>query len=215
MSTRRAASILEFGVDDAWNCHDDLEYGDRSFDLRERFLITHCCWESQLVHGHVLMSDRMQKHCKERYKFLTIMRDPVERAISNYRMAVNAGIASSDPDIWLGSPIARAHTTTYLRYLSGNHLVAADQEAACLERALSTLKLFTLIGFLDDIASFARDFERIFGAHLNLREYNKAKGAEVVLNDTQMAKLREMCVSDQKIYDQALHLKDRSSATER
>lgn len=212
MSTRRAASILEFGIDDAWKCHDDLEYGDRTFDLRERFLITHCCWGSQLVHGHVMMSDRMQKHCKGRYKFLTIMRDPIERTISNYRMAITAGIASPDPDVWLDSQIARAHSTVYLRYLSGQHTVLPEQEAACLERALGSLELFSLIGFLDDIAAFASEFEQIFGANLILHEYNKAKGAGVVLSDAQMAKLRNMCAADQVIYDRARQLKDSSRA---
>lgn len=212
MSTRRAASILEFGIDDAWKCHDDLEYGDRTFDLRERFLITHCCWETQLVHGHVMMSDRMLKHCKDRYKFLTILRDPISRTISNYRMAVAAGIASSDPDVWLNSPIARVHSTVYLRYLSGHHMVAPEQEAACLESALSALEMFSLIGFLDDITTFAREFEQIFGANLTLHEYNKAKGDEVALTDAQMAKLRDMCAVDQVIYDRARQLKDRGRA---
>ncbi len=209
ISTRRAASILEFGVDDVWKCHDDLEYGDRTFDLRERILITHCCWGSQLVHGHVLMSDRIRKHCHGHYKFLTIMRDPIARTISNYRMAVTAGIANPDPDIWLDSQIARAHSTTYLRYLSGFHTVAPEQEAACLERALSALELFSLIGFLDDIATFARKFEQIFGANLTLHKYNKAKGAKVRLSDTQMERLHDMCAADRTIYEHARNMKGR------
>ena len=212
ISTRRAASILEFGVDDAWKCHDDLEYGDRAFDLRERLLITHCCWDSQLVHGHVLMSDRMRTHCQGRYKLLTIMRDPIARTISNYRMAVTAGIADPDPDVWLSSPIARAHSTTYLRYLSGFHSVEPEQEAACLERALSAIELFSLIGFLDDIQTFARDFEDVFGANLALHTYNKAKGAEVRFTDAQMAKLYDMCSADRAIYERARKIKGRLRA---
>ena len=207
MSTRRAASILEFDIDDAWKCHDDLEFGDRTFDLRERLLLTHCCWNSQLVHGHVLMSDRVRSHVHGRYKLLTIMRDPIARTISNYRMAVAAGIASSDPDVWLDSPIARAHSTTYLRYLSGHHSVAPKQEPACLKRALEALELFSLIGFLEEIEDFAREFEQIFGANLALHKYNKAAGAEVRLTEPQMAKLHDMCASDRAIYDRARQLK--------
>jgi hypothetical protein len=203
VSTRRAASILEFGIDDAWKCHDDLEFGDRTFDLREGQLITHCCWNTQLVHGHVLLTDRIRTQFHGRYKFLTIMRDPVERTISNYRMAVAAGIADPDPEVWLASPIARAHSTTYLRYLSGHHAVTPDQEAHCLEMALAAVDLFSLIGFLDDIDAFTRDFEQQFGARLVLHKYNQAKGGEARLSGAQMARLRDMCVADRAIYDRA------------
>ena len=212
VSTRRAASLLEFGIDDAWKCHDDLEFGDRTFDLRESILATHCCWDTQLIHGHVLLSDRIRTHFHGRYKFLTIMRDPIARAISNYRMAVTAGIASNDPDVWLDSQIARAHSTTYLRYLSGRHSIAPEQEAECLERALSALDLFSLIGFLEEIEVFARDFEKIFGANLTLHKYNQAKGTKVQLTDTQMARLYEMCSADREIYQRARDLKDQLRA---
>lgn len=213
ISTRRAASILDFGIDDAWKCHDDLEYGAKTFALREQILITHCCWDTQLVHGHFLMSNRLRRHCHGQYKFLTIMRDPIARTVSNYRMAVAAGIASADPDVWLDSQIARAHSTTYLRYLSGFHMVAPEQEADCLERALSALELFSLIGFLDDIETFAHEFEQIFGASLTLHNYNQASGAAVKLTDTQMEKLHSMCSADRAIYERARKLKDQALAT--
>jgi hypothetical protein len=214
VSTRRAASIFEFGVDDAWKCHDDLEFGDRTFDLRERLLATHCCWNSHLVSGHVLLSDRLRTHFLGRYKLLTIMREPIARTISNYRMAVVAGIADPDPDIWLASPIARAHSTTYLRYLSGRHNVAPQDEAACLERALSALELFSLIGFLEDLDLFAQGFKETFGAKLALHQYNQATGAKAGLSKTQMARLHEMCASDREIYKcaRALSAKARTHA---
>lgn len=206
VSTRRAAAILEFGIDDAWKCHDDLEFGDRTFDLRERLLLTHCCWNTHLVAGHVLLGDRLRANVLDRYKLVTIMREPVARAISNYRMAVAAGIADPDPDAWLASPIARAHTTTYLRYLSGRHMVTPEDEPACLDRALAALDLFALIGFLEDFDRFATGFEAMFGARLALHRYNQAKGAEARLSDAQMARLRDMCAADRAIYARAREL---------
>ncbi|MBV1867171.1 MAG: hypothetical protein KUG69_04585 [Marinosulfonomonas sp.] len=212
VSTRRAASVLNFGVDDAWKCHDDLEFGDQTFDLREQLLITHCCWDSQLVHGHVLISDRIRAHCQQRYKFLTIMREPIARTISNYRMAVKAGIASPDADEWLESPIARSHSTTFLRYLSGKNSVDPKQEAASLEQALSTLDMFSLIGFLDDTPTFAREFEQMFNTSLRLKKYNTAQGPEVQLSASQLAKLRDMCAPDLAIYERARDMKGNARA---
>ncbi|MCC0062923.1 MAG: sulfotransferase family 2 domain-containing protein [Defluviimonas sp.] len=203
VSTRRAAAILEFGLDDAWKCHDDLEFGDLTFDLRERILTAHCCWDSHLIAGHVLLSERLRTQFVGRYKLLTIMRDPVARAISNYRMAVVAGIADPDPEVWLASPIARAHSTTFLRYLSGQNRIAAEQEPAALDRALSALELFSLIGFLEDVEGLVRRFEAVFGARLVLHRYNEAKGGEARLTAEQIDRLRVMCASDQALYDRA------------
>lgn len=206
LSTRRAASLLEFGLDDPWKCHDDLEFGDRTFALRERLLATHCCWESHLVSGHLLMSHVLRSDLLQRYKLLTIMRDPIARTISNYRMAIAAGIADPNPEAWLATPIARAHATTYLRYLSGCQYVAPSDETACLERAFSALEMFSLIGFLEDLVSFKRDFKRIFGARLKLRSYNQAKGDEVKLSKPHMTRLREICAADLAIYQRARDL---------
>lgn len=206
MSTRRAASILAFGKDDPWRCHDDLEHGHYTFDLRERILLTHGCWNSALLHGHVLLTERLREHLLSKYKLLTIMRDPVARTISNYRMAIAAGIADPDPNAWLQSPISRAHSTTYLRYLSGQHSVPASEEAACLRRATKALQDFALIGFLEEIERFTQAFEHIFGAALRLHKYNQAKGPEVTFARSQLDQIHDICTADLTLYKAAQEL---------
>lgn len=212
LSTRRAASVLAFGEDDPWRCHDDLEHGHHTFDLRERLLLTHGCWHTDLIHGHVLLTDQIRKHLLGKYKLLTIMRDPVARAISNYRMAVAAGIADPNPDIWLQSPIARAHCTTYLRYLSGQHSVAKDEETASLVHATKALEEFALIGFLEDIEQFATEFEQLFGAGLSLHKYNQGKGPDIAFTPDQLDRLYEMCAADAALYARAKELQGLAGA---
>jgi hypothetical protein len=127
-------------------------------------------------------------------------------------MAVAAGIADPDPEVWLSSPIARAHSTTYLRYLSGRHTVAPDQEGQCLKRALENVNLFSLIGFLEDLDAFTRDFEQMFGARLVLHKYNEAKGGKARLTDAQRERLHGMCAADRAIYAHARALGDQLRA---
>ncbi|MEM9395665.1 MAG: hypothetical protein AAGA38_17545 [Pseudomonadota bacterium] len=208
LSTRRAASVLAFGEDNAWRCHDDLEHGQHTFDLRERILLTHGCWNTFLVHGHLLLSDLLRTHLLGRYKLLTIMREPVARTISNYRMAVAAGIADPDPEVWLSSPIARAHCTTYLRYLSGQHSVPLEAEPTGLARAKEALEDFALIGFLEEIERFAHSFEHVFGAALNLHKYNQAQGPKISFTSSQLDRLHEMCAWDASLYAHAKDLQD-------
>ncbi|MEM7076742.1 MAG: hypothetical protein AAF484_16770 [Pseudomonadota bacterium] len=204
LATRRAAALMEFGEDDVWRCHDDLEYGHFTFDLRERLLLTHGCWNTALIHGHVLLTDRVRRHLLERYKLLTLMRDPISRTISNYRMAVAVGIADPDPEVWLGSAIARAHCTTYLRYLSGQHHVDPEAEPESLNRALDALDQFSLIGFIQNLETFSTQFEKTFGAKLTLNRYNQARGPEIELTGPQRDRLHDMCAADSAVYAEAL-----------
>ena len=203
MSTRRAAAIMAFGKDDAWLCHDDLEHGDKTFALREGILLTHLAWDTRLIHGHVLYTDLVRRHFADQYKLISIMRHPVERTISNYRMAVNAKIADPDPDVWLDQPISRQHTTTYLRYLSGNCFVPQKAEKKHLKTAIAALDDFGLIGFLEQTDKFVADFHDVFGARLNLHQYNRAKGEQISFSKHQMTRIEELCASDIEIYDAA------------
>ncbi|MCB1348424.1 MAG: sulfotransferase family 2 domain-containing protein, partial [Maritimibacter sp.] len=107
VATRRAAGIVHFDRDDPWVCHEDLENGQKVFDLREQMLLQHMAWDTMLIHGHVLWSERAAAHFGDLYKFVTLLRDPVERTVSNMRMAQRAGLVGDDPEAYLQSDVAR------------------------------------------------------------------------------------------------------------
>ena len=107
-STRRAAAIAAFGRDDPRLAHEDLEHGHLTFALREQMVLTHMAWETPLIHGHFFVTETLLAHFGDRYRFVTMMRDPVARALSNYRMAVRAGVIAEDLDAWLDGPVGRS-----------------------------------------------------------------------------------------------------------
>lgn len=204
VSTRRAAAVLAFDKDDAFLCHEDLPDGARTFALREQILLAHLCWGTRLIHGHVLYTDPVRRHFADKYRLVTIMRDPVERTLSNFRMAAHAGVVPDDVDAWLDGPVAPNHATVYLRYLAGQASVAPDEVPTLMPRALAAVDEFDLIGFLDRTDAFVRDFEARFGTRLAIPRSNQARGRAVELDDGQRQRLEALCAPDMEIYRRAL-----------
>ena len=201
VSTRRAAAILEFGRDEPLLCHEDRPNGDKVFDLRERILLQHMAWGSQLIHGHVLYSPKAETHFGSIYKYVTILRNPVERMISNFRMATKAGIVTEHFDRYLETPIARSHAQVYLRYLSGQNIVSDDEIPEKLELALSRLKQFAVIGFLDNLAIFQLNYRKIFDVSLRIRSYNQSDGEKPTLSPKQTQAIHKLTRPDQQIFE--------------
>lgn len=203
LSTRRAAAILAFGQDDPDLCHDDHANGALTFDLRERILLTHRCWDTHLVHGHFLLTDRVERFALPHYKIVTMMREPAARAVSNLRQAIDTGTATPDVEGWLAGPVGRQHATVALRYLSGRQAVAPEDEADALAVALRRLERIALVGFIEDTPAFLVRFEAMFGVRLRLGRANADRGPKVTLSAPQAARLETLCAADRTIYARA------------
>jgi hypothetical protein len=203
VSTRRAAAILEFDRDEPLLCHEDQPHGDKVFALREKLMLQSMAWGSWLIHGHVLYSEKANVHFGQKFRYVTLLRDPVARMISNYRMAVNAGILPDDFDVYLDTPIARSHAQVYLRYLSGQTVVPDSDVAAKLDLAQSRLAQFAVVGFLDDLPSFQRSYLNVFGVPLRIRTYNQGKGTKPSLTSAQLEKISALTAPDQEIFARA------------
>lgn len=207
VSTRRAAAIYEFGRDELLLCHEDHPHGDKVFDLRERLLLQHMAWGAWLIHGHVLFSEKADAHFGNHFKYVTFLRDPVERMISNYRMAVNAGGVPEGLDAYLETPVARSHAQVYLRYLSGQTVVPDADLPAKLALAQSRLSRFAVVGFLDDLPAFQQRYLAVFGVPLRINAYNQGKGKKPTLTTAQMDKITQLIAPDQAIFDAAKGLR--------
>ena len=203
VSTRRAAAIYEFGRDEPTLCHEDQPHGDKVFDLRERLMLQQMAWGAWLIHGHVLYSEKADAHFGQKFRYVTLLRDPVERMISNYRMAVNAGVVPEGLDAYLDTPVARSHAQVYLRYLSGQTVVPDADIPAKLALAQSRLARFAVVGFLDDLPAFKQRYLSVFGVPLRIKSYNQGKGTKPTLTAGQTDKIASLTAPDQAIYHAA------------
>ena len=207
VSTRRALAIEAFDKDDAFLCHEDLDTGQMVFDLRETMMLQHMAWDTMLIHGHVFWSDKAERHFGDTYKYVTMMRDPVARTVSNFRMAQRTGVVAGGMEEYLASDVAKRHARVFLRYLaSRNDIPDADLPAA-IELAKARVEKFALIGFLDDIDSFFSRYREIFGVSLRMSQLNSAPDRKPDIPQAEMEALRTLCAPDLEIFEHARSLR--------
>jgi len=201
LATRRAAGVLLDGADSLVTCHEDLDRGDRTFALREAALVTYMAQGCRLIHGHVFFCPGATHSLGHNYAWVTVMRDPMSRALSNYRMAVHARIIPDDVDGWLDSQTGRRMAQAALRYLSAQNTI--EDEAAAMDRARHALDSFALVGVLEDLEPFLDEFARMFGARPRVPRLNTGRGPKVALTDRQTARLMALTAPDRALYAMA------------
>lgn len=202
-ATRRAAAILVDDVNDPQTQHDDFPNAKNVFDLREKLLINHMAWNSQLIHGHVLFSDTADRHFGTDYRYVTVLREPKQRVLSNYAHSVVGGLIADDFDTYLQSPIARAHCLTFLRYFSGTPQIGPDGESDAFDRACETLAKFSVVGFLDDLAAFQDRYQQKLGTRPRIPVYNAASKPAYEPNAAQTQKLDELLKTENAFWNYA------------
>ncbi|MEE2692631.1 MAG: hypothetical protein VX640_13935 [Pseudomonadota bacterium] len=203
-TTRRAASIFYSGLDDEIAFYDDGDRGAEVFSLREKMLLAFMANDCALVHGHILFSQKADRHFGERYKYVTMLRDPVSRVISNYRAAQRAGYVCDEFSVYLNTRIGRAHATHNLRYFSGRAFVEEADAAAALIEAKAAIDRFAVIGFVDAMDDFVSRFEEVFGARLSIGRYNVGKSAPPEIAADERRRLEALCAADIELHEYAM-----------
>ncbi len=199
-TTRRAAAIRLSGEDDETGFYDDGERAGDVFALREAMQLSFMAGDVALVHGHMLFSRRADRHFGERYRYVTMLRDPEARVISNYRAAKQAGYVNRSFTDYLDSRIGRNHATHNLRYFSGRAHVSAGAEAAATAEAKSAIDRFDVIGFVDEMDAFVEQFEAAFGVRLVIGNFNRARAPMPDLSPADCAKLKRACEGDAELH---------------
>lgn len=201
---RRALAIRYAGVDDRVLYHDEGEHAAVAADLRELVLLMHLAHDCRLVHGHFLFSERAFAHFGATYKYVSILREPIARTVSNYHQAVRGGAFVGDFDAFLESPMSRRMALHVLRYFSGVADVAPDQEAALIEVAKANMRRFAILGFIENLDGFIARFAEVFGARPHVAHYNRTEREEAVaLTASQRTRLEAMCGPDIELTDYA------------
>ncbi len=202
-TTRRAAAMLNAGKDDEAAYYDDGENCEAVFRLREGMLLAFMANDVSLAHGHVLFSHKADAHFGDRYRYVTMLRDPAARVVSNYRAAKGAGYVSEDFSEYLKGPVGRAHATHNRRYFSGRALISEEETPQAMKEAKAVIDKFAVIGFVDAMDDFLDRFEDVFGARLSVGRHNVGKSAIPDIGMTDKRRLDELCAPDQALHDYA------------
>jgi len=201
--TRRVAAVAYAGVDDENVIHEDGPRCAELFKMRELQQMTCMAQEDALIYGHCLFSETAHRFFGKPYKYVTMLRDPVSRVISNFRSATFENFYSGSFDAYMESDVGRRHAQLNLRYFSGIAEIKHGEEQAAMEKAKANQDLFSVIGLLDSIDNFLVQFNDVFGARPSIPHYNSAKGNHVDLTPDQKSRLEKICEFDLELHERA------------
>jgi hypothetical protein len=167
---------------------------------------------SRLLTGHWVVDGDLLASTAGSWKFVTVLRDPVERWISSYfynrfKQSEHFRI-DCDLDEFLDRPRSRHAGETYVRHLTG---VAFDDEITdeSVNAACETLSRFCVVGVLSQLDAFVDQFAERIGIRLNLGSPQRpgpVAPSERTVSDEQRARIVEYCQPDLAVFRAAEQL---------
>lgn len=117
-----------------------------------------------LITGHVRYDPHLHSGAARNYRFVTLLRDPVERFVSHYNYLQRRHPSADRPDTleaFLATPDAARIASQYLFYFAGVSRARAPNLDDAIAQAVTNLSRFDLIGDLAAPNQFARDLRRL------------------------------------------------------
>jgi len=179
--------------------------------MREHVLLYHMgVSRIKCITGHVPFSEIAFRKYGNQFAFITILRDPVERWISEYYFNKSLSFATSDMDItqYMDSSFGQAQGTQYVLFLGGRSNGNDHFSKKAVQRALENLNRCTLVGFLENLDSFNEQFQSRFGTTLDIGKKNiTTKNTDrQQISSSIRQRIETICERDLEIYHHASQL---------
>ena len=199
----------------------DLEHYNRIRRFRVE-LLHYLMWkDTYFIGGHVPFNQVAYEHLGKGYRFITVLRDPVERFISEYfynRGRAHQARIDTDLAEYLESPLAQRNALKFCEYFAGHRDLDLSDPETLKEAAKANLHAFDVIGFTDTMDVFAQQVRQALNIRITFGEENKSTRSKAEVTREVTPALRErieaLCQHDREIYDFARSLtfpKDRNS----
>ncbi len=179
-------------------------------DLRKQMMLYLLYDDVRCVSLHVPFSDIAYRLFHDRYKFVTILRDPVERFVSHYnwssRRPGSHGYISEDFDTFLTTGRARRLGAEYVEIFADLPNEADICTPEAVETALKNLKKFDVVGRLDDLGGFSDALFQELRIRVRIGHENKAHKSRSFVAGTdlgaeQIRMLDEICAPDIAVWE--------------
>lgn len=180
--------------------------------FRENILMYYMCMgRMNYISGHFTFSETAYQHFHHKYKFITLLRDPVKRWISAYFYNCYSewGRAKSlDLKTYLQSDFGKSQGYEYVKFLGGSDLNNDYTSEQAINRAKANLEKFSIVGFLEDQEDFIKRFQTQFGRELNIKVVNRSPKSESdqksVITKELMEEIKALCQPDIEVYQYAI-----------
>ncbi|SLN64278.1 sulfotransferase family 2 domain-containing protein [Roseisalinus antarcticus] len=181
-------------------------------DLREQMLLYLMFEGVRGISLHVRFSEIAWERFETDYKFVTILRDPVDRFVSHYnwsREKPGAHARIEEPfDAFLDTDRARRLGATYVEYFCGLPKEADITGSEAIARAGATLGRFDVVGSLSDLPAFTGALRRELGVRIRIGHENRARTSTAAvtartLTPAQRERVEALCAPDIAVWQAA------------
>lgn len=173
--------------------------------LRTQMMLYEMHRDTRCISLHVPFSRAAHARFYPKYKFVTLLRDPVERFISHYNWATrpdagHAKIALPMED-FLETKRARRMGATYVEYFCGAPEAEDLSNRHLIDSAVRTLHDFDVIGKLKDLENFRLRLTQACGIKLKIRHENRSRTAPPLISERTHARIRALCAPDIAVWE--------------
>ena len=207
------ASNSIFQLDSIASLRASQILGTKELEFFEQLLIYNMSISTRkYIDGHFVYSERAFKEFRDEWKFVTMLRNPVSKWFSKYffnryKESLHYKL-DCDLETYLESKTGVAEGSDYVRCLTGLSLLHEWNSERAVEQAIRNLNNFTIVGVVEKINLFVRDFESQFGTklfikHLRSNPLPKSKQQEQI-TDRIRKKVEEICQPDIEVYKAVL-----------
>ncbi len=188
---------------------------DNVMDYRKKLLLYYMSIERmKYISGHFFYSEKAMEEFGKEWNFLTLLRHPVSRWFSHYFMdryrehGVSHARICSDLESFVESERALHEARKYvLAFTEGISLSDASSNEA-VNQAIENLKKFALVGVLEKMDAFTRDYKNLFGAELFIEKLNKNPLPKLrqkkLISDEILKKVEEICQPSMRVYESVI-----------
>lgn len=181
-------------------------------DLREQMMLYLMFEDVKCVSLHVRFSNTAHALFHDRYKFVTILREPVARFVSHYFWShgkPQAHARIEEPfEAFLDTPRAQRLGATYAEYFCGLPKEADLRAPETIAAAIANLRRMDVVGRLDDLPGFERQLREVLGVRVRIGHENKMRqprsNKDAVLTAETLARVQALCAPDLEIWE-AIH----------
>jgi len=185
---------------------DEDKFQERLLLNKQVLLAFHLNQDFTCIGGHFVFCPLIHSSVSSEVNFFTLLRDPVKRLKSHISYLLLAhprtcvedymtGVVSIEEEIsvMLNDPLSKWLGRQQCLYLGGlNHKGDADLEN-CLDNAKKSLKLFDLIGFVDNLDNFTESFFKKYKKTLITKHQNTIQ--TVANNNTILLQKINLCLN--------------------
>lgn len=223
---------LRLAVENAFNFPKDSKNSDFHLDVMaldsaahavekpivelKREVLNYCMAHKsyRYISGHFAYSDKAMQAYGDDWHYITLLRDPVSKWFSQYFFNRH----KNNDHYKLDCTLEEFLTTDEAKHLGRNYSyllvdgISSEEAAtdAAISQAIKNLEKFALVGVLEKLDWFYKDFQTVFGTELKLENCNKnplsAKQQQQQIKDDIRAQVEEICQPNIQIYQAAMDL---------